>query len=530
MKIIYSILFFFLSSLIYSQQDVLWEKVLGGINGDYIFDAISTSDYGFIIAGSSFSNKSGDIDNTFGDLDFVIIKFNESGEKEWVKSFGGKRDDILKNIIKTNDGGFLLLGNSDSDISGNKISDNLGQSDIWLIKINVFGEIEWQKSLGGLGNDEATKVIMSKDNGFLILGTSESDSFSLNIGEDEISKQNDYIFKSVDSFGNKDVWLIKIDKNGEEIWQKSFGGSFVDQSSSLIELNDESLIISANSNSPISVIKDVDVIGNNDWWMIALSKEGDVIWQKVLGTDTDDFTSVLVKTFDDNFIVGGSFGNVENNKYDSDLKILKYNIKGEILWQNSYDIGRFDILNNIFEDKDGSFILSGYSKFIKDKEKSKKNEKGIQDFIIIKTDSEGQENEKKIIGSKQNEVLVTSIVTRDRGLLLLGNSIPTTKTNLYDSNFYILKLLDKDKNKVNKDLIEAMPNPAIEYTSIVLGFDYTEGNASLIDLNGRILNEFAINGNRTINFDLRKFPEGFYVVNIKTDKGDASIKIAKFNY
>lgn len=114
MKKLYFLFFIFLPLLIYS-QDILWEKSYGGIHADYLFDAQPTADYGFILAGSSVSDKTGNkTEDNHGDLDYWIWKMSEKGELEWQKSIGGNGFDLLQSIKNTNDGGFILAGTSSS--------------------------------------------------------------------------------------------------------------------------------------------------------------------------------------------------------------------------------------------------------------------------------------------------------------------------------------------------------------------------------------------------------------------------------
>jgi non-homologous end joining protein Ku len=112
----------------------------------------------------------------------------------------------------------------------------------------------------------------------------------------------------------------------------------------------------------------------------------------------------------------------------------------------------------------------------------------------------------------------------------MGSSMPMNSTGNNDANFYIVKLLDKEKPVKDKLLIEALPNPTVEYTAIVIGYEYEKGTCTLVDLGGRVLQSFAIEANRTIPIQLKSYPDGVYIINIKTDKGDDGIKVLKTSY
>lgn len=126
----------------------MWEKSYGGRFGDYLFDVQPTSDYGFILAGSSLSNKSGNKEQEgLGDLDYLIWKMDESGATDWQKSFGGSGSDLLKIIKNTSDGGFILGGSSNSPAGFDKKEGNRGGDDYWIIKLDAKGDQMWQRVL-----------------------------------------------------------------------------------------------------------------------------------------------------------------------------------------------------------------------------------------------------------------------------------------------------------------------------------------------------------------------------------------------
>src|SRR5690554_4005442 len=149
-----------LSQLFCSAQDILWEKSYGGIHSEYLLDAVPTADYGFILAGSSMSGKTGKkFTENYGNLDYWIWKMNERGEMDWQKSIGGTGRDLLYSIANTYDGGFILGGSSDSNaLEDVKKDDCRGNEDYWVIKLDAKGEVEWERTLGGMGQDILTKV------------------------------------------------------------------------------------------------------------------------------------------------------------------------------------------------------------------------------------------------------------------------------------------------------------------------------------------------------------------------------------
>lgn len=521
MKKYISILVLIIVALNIQAQDILWEKTLGGDYAEYLNDAIAMPDYGFLIAGSTLSKKVGKSNKkNVGSFDYFISKLNEYGELEYSTTFGGSKTDRLQSIYRTQDGGTILVGTSNSPISGDKTVPNLGQMDIWLLKLDINGHLEWQKALGGEGIDKAKIVINTQDGGFLIGGSSTSGLYK------KIENNKDIILKSEKSRGNLDYWLIKLKQNGSIEWQKTLGGEYVDELRSVIELPEGGFIVGGVSNSPQNKDKQTDSKGYNDWWILRLNKDGIQEWQTEYATESDEQLYSIVLTQDNNILVGGTISGLgyKGNQTKSDFFVLKLNLEGEEIWDKTFDVGTHDIMTNLVQNKDGSFLISGY---VTTNGKGMGLKKGVEDYMLIKINQKGEKKWQKSVGSKQKEVLRHSIETRDGGYVLLGTRIKKGGKN--NANFWIVKLKDLDKKETVKKLIEAMPNPVKDYTTVVLGYEYKKGTVALYDINGRLISQKEIKGSRMIPVSTQDLSRGVYVVHVKTDVQEDSIKILKAN-
>lgn len=530
-------------------QDILWEKSYGGKHAEYLFDVTPTPDYGFILAGSSLSKKTGTkTEENRGDLDYWVWKMDEKGEFDWQKSFGGSGQDMLKCILLTNDGGFLLAGSSESGEELDKKDKARGESDFWIIKLNAKGGEEWQKTIGGLGQDEINGVVRTKDGGFVLAGSSNSDASG-----DKTSK----------SYGGMDYWIVKIDRKGEIVWQNTFGGIYNDQLRSIIITKDGGFLMGGSSNSPDGGTKTQKNIGQSDYWIIKIDEKGQEQWQKTIGGKGDDQLAVVCETNDGNFILGGNSNSESgidkrsSNENGTDFWVIKIEKDTkEILWQETYNIAKTDILTSLIENDDSTILLGGYAqgealkrkaplkqaKVLKGKatkmNEETKMKKGTDDYVAIKISEKGEELWRKDVGSDGEDILVKAIETRDGGYLMAGTSktiltidgaVKATgnKSSGKGSNdFWVVKLKDKQKPEKEKSQVEAIPNPATDYTNVIVGYDFTKGTATLVDLAGHILQQFAIT-ERTIPIDLQGLPEGVYIVNIKTDVQNSGVKIIK---
>ena len=543
--------FLLLSLLFYqaSAQDILWEQSYGGKHAEFLYDAIPTPDYGFLLAGSSISDSNGNkTDANKGDLDYWVWKMDEKGTPEWQKSFGGNGVDLLQSVQLTNDGGFILAGTSSSSKSGDKKEDCKGQEDFWIIKLDGKGNERWQRTIGGSGQEKVLSIGQTKDGGYILGGTSSS-----NKSEPDEKGVEDKFGKTEESRGSLDYWIVKLDNKGEIKWQKTMGGKYVDELKSIQQTQDKGYILGGYSNSPISGDKTQDNFGQNDYWIVKLDENGKEQWQRTIGGDQDDKLFALSQTQDGGFIVGGNSNSgathskSKTNENGTDFWVLKLDKIGTIEWQETYNYGESDILTSIVENQDGSFLIGGYAQGESSLNPSKGgkqksgDKEGINDYIALKIKATGEEIWTQTVGSKGDEVLRKLFETRDGGYIFAGTSIFPSggvaesrggssndrKSTMGGSDFWVVKLKDKEKGLKEKQKIEAVPNPALSYTNVIITYPYTNGTATLYDLNGRNLQSITITGEKTIPMDLSDLPQGIYLIEVKTDVSKDGVKVIK---
>ena len=237
-----------------STGDIDWQKSLGGSDSERAYSIQQTTDGGYIIAGYSWSND-GDVLGNHGIRDYWIVKLTSTGELDWQKTLGGNQNDIAYYIQQTNDGGYIIAGESNSD--NGDVTDNYGGSDYWIVKLTSKGELDWQKSLGGSNDDYAYSVQQINDGGYIIAGSSESNNGDVS-----------------GNHGNYDYWIVKLTSTGELDWQKSLGGSDRDESFSIQQTTDRGYVIAGCSES-----NDGDVSenhGSRDYWIVKLTSTGEL--------------------------------------------------------------------------------------------------------------------------------------------------------------------------------------------------------------------------------------------------------------
>lgn len=274
-----SIIFlFFLFSKIQAQPLIEWSEGLGGSKNDIPEVVYKTVDGDFIIAGLSASSD-GAIDNNKGGTDLWVTKLDGNGNLVWEKNYGGSEDDFAMDLQPTLDGGYVMVGGSAS--ANIDLTNNNGRTDLWVIKINAVGELQWSKSYGGSGVEMGTSIQTISD-GYILAGCTGSG------GELGVSA----------GFGGNEFWVLKLDLDGDLVWEKTYGGKRHDAAKSILANSNDEFLIAGNTWS-----NDGDVSNNNghsDAWIIKVDNVGTLLWEKTFGGDTPDRLNSLSKTNDGN--------------------------------------------------------------------------------------------------------------------------------------------------------------------------------------------------------------------------------------
>ena len=261
-----------------------WNQTFSGYHKDYGHSVQQTIDGGYIITGETSSSGN-------GSSDVLLIKTDQQGQEEWIQTFGGSDYDIGNSIEQTYDGGYIITGSTRS--YGN------GSDDILLIKTNSQGQEEWNQTFGGGYIDIGNSIKQTSDNGYIITGYTQS------YGN-----------------GSRDVWLIKTNSQGNEEWNQTFGGSYVDIGNSIQQTTDGGYIIAGS--------KGTDYY--SDLWLIKTDYQGNQEWNKTFGGSDYDFGIAVQQTTDDGYIITGHTRSFGNGGYD--VFLIKTDFQGN---SDSYD-------------------------------------------------------------------------------------------------------------------------------------------------------------------------------------------------
>ncbi len=335
--------------------EIEWAKTFGGSREDDANSIIETPDGGFVVLGYTHSNDGDITDKTSTDADFWVFKITPDGDLQWSKTYGGSADDRATRIINTNDGGFAIIGYTRSN--DGDVSQNNGFYDFWLLKLDVSGNLQWEKTYGFSGNDQGQALIQTTDGGYFLTGFMDFDGRAA---------QQRELNKSGNRHGVGEFWGIKTDGSGNENWNQYFGGSDNDRAYDVVQTSDGGFIMVGNTESDNFDI--TNPLGSYDYWAIKVDAAGNLIWQKNYGGSEIEIAYSITKTNDGNYLILGdtrsSDNQVTNPKGNADAWLIKINDNGDLLWQKSYGGSQFDTGRNIIEKPDGDLIIFGTSRSI----------------------------------------------------------------------------------------------------------------------------------------------------------------------
>ncbi len=352
-----------------AENNIQWSKTFGGSEDDRGNDILQTKDGGFAVLGYSTSSDQ-DVPGNAGSQDFWMIKLDANGAISWSKTFGYLGADFGTTVLQTSDNSYLITGVLDVTASGGQGNSRNVQrhagGDIWAIKLSENGDLQWSKYFGGSFTDAPFGIVETEDQNFIIAGSSDS-------ADVDISNNN----------GSYDFWVLKITSNGSLLWERSFGGSEIDEARAITTTNDGNFIIVGDTRS-----RDKDVSNNNgaaDVWILKMNPDGNLIWEKTIGGTSFDVARSVAKTQDNGFIISGSSRSLDNsftNQGQNDALLLKIDSEGNLVWKQTIGGNEIDFFYDAVQLNNASIIAVGETN---SSNGDLTENKGFSDALIIKT-------------------------------------------------------------------------------------------------------------------------------------------------
>ena len=446
-------IFFQTQSPLYSQIST-FEKAIGGSKGESGEAVKTVSDDGFILIGysNSFSSRT----------QFYAVKTNFRGDIIWAKTYGESSGDYAYSVTETYDRGFVFFGYNNMK----------AKAALYLVRTDFMGNLLWSKNFYKKDNTETGRGLIETSEGDLVL-----------VGE------------SSDPTYQRDIYLVKTDRYGNVILDKTYGGTDEDTALGVIEVSTGGYLISGWSKSFGN--------GDTDGYLVRTNSDGEVLWTKVLGGSDEDMCLGLAETIDGKLIVAGfsrSFGAGQREMY-----LVKLDLSGNIIWSRTYGENNFDVWGGaVKQDKEGNYYLLGST--------SNNN----HDLLLIKTDSLGEELWRKTFGGAGYDIGYSLDLTHDNGIVMLGE---TSSFGRSKKDMYFLKT-DKDgmihseiEISKNANPPGVFPNPFSDQITIKLQDNLLEYDIVITDLQGRKVTEVN-NVKEVVTITTQDFQSGIYIISV----------------
>ncbi|MBX7255334.1 MAG: hypothetical protein K1Y02_03140 [Candidatus Hydrogenedentes bacterium] len=365
-----------------SDTIVPWAQIYGGDSLESAETVVQTADGGFAFAGKSFS---------YVDGGFYLVKTDAQGEQEWTGTYARDNGDILKDMIQTADGGYALVGNT--------YFPDTTFVEMYLVKTYADGDVEWANSYGaGSHNDQANSVIQSTDGGFVIAGVTYSygagngDMFLVKIdsgGEQEWAKtyggtdldEANCVIRTSDGGyavagytysygeGGKDMYLVKTDSKGDQVWARTFGGSGLEHANSVVRTGDGGFVLAG--------IFDILGTSNGDMYLVKTNSNGNQEWSRTFGGSGIDEAFSVARTLGGFALAGITYSYGTGN---SDMYLVKTNDNGHQAWAKTYGGNSEEGANSVVSVA-GGYIMAGFT--------TSYGLLGLSDMYAVRTDSDG---------------------------------------------------------------------------------------------------------------------------------------------
>jgi hypothetical protein len=493
MKSYLILLFAFYFSYANCQPSISWSKTFGGPSDDDGLSMEKTPDGGVIAAGKTSSNSM-NVSGNHGGGDMWVVKLNNVGIIEWQKCLGGSLGEIANSIKLTNDGGYVVSGftnSNDGDVSG---FHGTIYKDSWVVKLNSIGDIEWQKCLGGSLNDYSNDICQTNDGGYVLIGATGSNDGDV-IGNDGISQ---------------DIWIVKLSSSGLLEWQKTYGGLYPDEGNSIKQTNDGGYIMIGTPGS-----NDGDVINNHggtDIWLVKLNNNGLIEWQSCLGGSNEEKAYEIQLCTDGGYVISGSTKSTDGDVLglhsgfgSTDFWIVKLNSSGTIEWQKCLGGSGIEKARSVEQSFDGGYIVAGesYSNTGDGDVSCHHGSTNYSDIWLAKLNSVGSTEWETCLGGSQNDYANSVRSFSDGSYAIFGGTESSDDDvigHLGNYDFWLVKLNSEvGLNEINKQISPRVyPNPndgqfTLECEEELIGHSYV-----ITDQQGREVGQGIIEENKKI--------------------------------
>lgn len=398
-----------------------WDRILGGKGDDYPYSMQQTADGGYILAGTSGSDVSGDKseaprNNT--STDYWLVKLNAQGVKQWDRTYGGSQGETLSCMQQTADGGYILGGSSASPVSYDKTQPLVSSAngayalDYWIIKVDAQGNKQWDRSFGTTCSAWLKSLRQTRDGGYVLGGYTSSMFCRALPATGPPSDQ------SQSGRGGDDYWVVKVDAQGAKEWDRTLGGSAADLLADVAQTADGGYLLGGTSASGKSGDRSTDNLGGSDWWVVKLNAQGSKQWDQTYGgPDNENLASVWPTTDGGYLLAGESRSGISDTKSqpalgNGDGWVIKVDAQGVKAWDHTWGSPTADGFTKGRQTADGGYLLGGSTSAL--------FAQAHPDFWALKLTAQGTKQWERTYGGTEFEYITAAQQTSDGGYLLGG--------------------------------------------------------------------------------------------------------------
>lgn len=394
--------------------EVVWIRSFGGSGDDTPRSVVETLDGGFAVLGYSNSTD-GDLQGkSTGVNDYWLLKTDRNGDAIWSRTYGGSMDDRGQAVIQTSDGGFAVTGyamSSDGDASNNE-----GFHDNWVLRLDGLGNLLWEQSFGFSGHDHSYDLVETPEGGLFFTGFLDITS----------ARADGYTEKhaSLTRHGVGEFWGTKLDSGGDIEWRSYFGGTNNDRAHAVARAHDGGYVMAGFSESDDFDISDPR--GSYDFWVVKVSETGELAWQHSYGGTEIDIANDVARTHDGGYVITGSVisadGDVSASHGGSDAWVIKTDAQGQLLWERTYGGSAFEVAEAICPTRDGGYVVVGNSRST---DQDVSTNAGENDLWIFKVDSGGQLLWEQALGGTDLDLGFDILESSDGAIIVVGETAST---------------------------------------------------------------------------------------------------------
>lgn len=466
---------------------IVWQKTLGGTGSDGASAITATDDGGYVVAGTTTSNN-GDVSGNHGGSDAWVVRVNSAGTIVWQKALGGTGEDQVLAITKLTDGGFVVAGitySNDGDVSGNH-----GASDLWVVKLNSTGNIVWQKALGGSDVEWGFGITATTDGGIVAVGREQSN-------DGDVTGNHGGLFSS-------DFWVVRLNNAGHLVWQKTLGGTRIDEAFAVTALSDGGFAVTGftrSSNGDVTGLHGTDF---TDIWVVKLDVSGNLVWQKALGGSRDEFARTITATADGGLVVAGraqsnngDVSGLHDEDDKDDIWVVKLTGTGTIVWQKPLGGNAVDEAFAITATDDGGYVVAGLTE---SNDGDVSGNHGRSDVWVVKLNGAGKLIWQKTYGGTGYDAGRAMVPTADGGYLVAGSTTSNNgdvSGNHGDSDVWVIKLGYPAPTPLQTEKL-ALLAPLFDCQTRTLAFRSTGGDGSPIEFSAIGVTDWATNPSQTV--------------------------------